>query len=1241
MSDLNWYNDFEKMYYESNKTIINKHHFESYHDFLENKLNEILNDNSNVFKIESSNKVISVKFSNIQFKKPLSDNGEPLIPNECRLKNLNYFLDVIVTVTINIKDTIPIIINDFEFCKLPIQVLSKQCNLHDYLENKSSNDYKYELYNKGECINELGGYFIINGKEKVIISQERLAYNKLYTHKDPKYILITEVKSQKRNSFIPARNTYVKLKNVRTKKKNLLNVEEEGNVIEEEVTDVFNDDDDLNTVKEKVSNINIYVSFPGVKDIPLFIIFRAFGYESDKIIYDFILRDLLPCNKYKGENNINIFNENSEIYNNFCNYLEDTRKDSLPIVDKNSSLDYIYSRLEQSLKLSTNSSVDNKRKRVINLLFSNFLPHQTNILSKCMYLGYMTYNLLKIYIGYEPISNRDTYEYKQVETSGYLLSSLFREYYVKFKNNAIHKINQKMDLAPQTIKDIYISNNNKEIKNLFFIGRNNIITDGFLRAFKGNWGVRDVQKTLTTENMSESINRDAFSFNKEGIVQDLLRISYLSTISHLRRIQTPLDSNIKIAGPRRLNATQYGYICPVDTPDGGNSGIIKNLSIGTNISYQDNNIYNIFIKLFTNLSGFISYIKDYNIIPNIYLNYSKIFIDGILIGIYINQNIIDIVSYLKLAKNNYIFNNNQFSVCFNYEYKELYIYTDFGRCLRPLYVLDYVDSKYIIQRTTFPKDTDWNTLSYGSLDNSTRSDYLQIYLSDLNNITADVIQNLKKNQASIEFIDPNETLTTLIAPNVDTLNTTQNNKYKYLEINAKLIFGALPSIIPFMNHNPYTRNLFCMAQAKQAVGIFSSNFNKRMDTFSHVLYYPQTPIVQTKISSNINYNNMPGGCNVVIAILTYTGYNQEDAVIFNKSAFDRGLFLSAYYRTYTEYLEENDEFAIPSINIRKNGNNYNKLQSNGIIQNNTYINDTDIIIGRTSNNNSIPTDSSVAIHHGDFGTVDGIYSHNDDLNNSFVKVRVRMERTPNLADKFGSRMGLKGTIGSILKHEDMPSTQDGIVPDIIINPHGIPSRMSTGHLIEMITGKTSSVLGALYDASPFENEFELENIIDLLKTLPHEQNGNEQLINGFTGEIIDSSVYTGVQFYQRLKHMVHDKIQSRSTGPKTLLERQPTKGRARGGGLRIGEMERDSIISHGMTNFLKESYTTRSDNYKTWICKLCGRLAIANPQKNIFKCNYCDNSTQFDEIRVPYCTKLFIQECEAQSICLRLSTDKY
>ena len=1239
MNKFNWYNDFEEYYYENNRTIINKHHFESYNDFLYNKINEIINDS--FFKIESLNKVINIVLSDIYFTKPLNENMELLLPNECRLKNLNYFLIMKGKLTVNIKDKEPIIIENFDICEVPLQVLSNECNLYEKINNKRNNDYKYELYKNGECINELGGYFIINGKEKVIVSQERLAYNKLYTHKDPKYILITEVKSQKRNSFIPAKNTYVKLKNVKTKKKLKLEDENESESESEVEDNIISEDinDKENTNSEKISNVQIYVSFPGVSDIPLFIIFRALGYESDKKIFDFILQDLLPCNM--NNNNIEIFNEYSDIYNNFANYLEDSRIDSLPITDKFSSLDYIYSRLDNSLKLLNNSSIEDKRQKVVNLLLSNFLPHQPTLLSKCMYLGYMTFNLLKIYLGYDNISNRDTYEYKQVETSGYLLSTLFREYYVKFKNNAFHKINQKSILDIDIIKDIYTNNNFKEIKNLFFIGKDNILTNGFLRAFKGNWGVRDVQKTLTVDNMNEKINRDAYSFNKEGIVQDLLRISYLSTITHLRRIQTPLDSNVKIAGPRRLNATQYGFICPVDTPDGGNSGIIKNLSIGTIISQQDKNIFNIFIILFNNLSGFISYINNYNINPSLYFNYSKIFIDGIFIGIYINDNILNIINYIKLAKTNFLFNNNQFSIAFNYEYKELYIYTDFGRCLRPLYILKHIDNKYIIHRNNFDKNIPWNILINGTLTDIERIKYKDIYLNNLNNISLENISILQSTQAPIEFIDPNESLYTLIAQNIDIINNTNNSNYQYLEIDAKLIFGALHSIIPFMNHIPYTRSLFCMAQAKQAVGIFASNFNKRMDTFSHVLYYPQTPIVNTKISSNINYNNMPGGCNVVIAIATYTGYNQEDAVIFNKSALDRGLFLSAYYRTYTEYLENDDMFSIPNSNIRKNGNNYNKLQTNGIIKNNTYIDDTDIIIGRTSNNNGSLTDTSITIHHGDFGRIDGIYSNNSNIGNNFVKVRVRMERTPNLADKFGSRMGLKGTIGAVLKQEDMPFTKDGIVPDIIINPHGIPSRMSTGHLIEMLTGKVSSLLGGLYDASPFENENELENIINLLKTLNFESYGNEILTNGYTGEQIESSIFTGVQFYQRLKHMVHDKIQSRDTGPKTLLERQPTKGRARGGGLRCGEMERDSIISHGMSNFLKESYTVRSDNYKSWICKMCGRIAIANPQKNIFKCNFCSNTTHFDEVRIPYCTKLFIQECETQSIALRLISDKY
>ena len=1244
-----WYDDFNKYFDKNNNSIINKHHFLSYNDFLENKIMSILK--SDFFAIQSNNKVIDIKFSNIQIIKP------SVYPNECRLKNLNYFLKINIDISFNIQNEEPIIINDFTLCEIPVLVLSKYCNLYDNINNKSDLEVKNQLYKNGECINELGGYFIISGKEKLIISQERLAYNKLYTHKDRDYILITEVKSTKRDTFIPAKNTYIKLKQVKSKQK-LSKQEDTGtteNITEEENNDVFLDSSNNTGKKMKLNNVNILVSFPGVSDIPLFIIFRALGYESDKQIYDFILQDLLPINNNNDTNktfdnnqqlnnpNFSNFNQNNNIYNNFSNYLEDSRINSLPITDKLSAIDYIYNKLDSSLKLSNNANINDKRNKALNVLFSNFLPHQSNILSKSMYLGYMTFNLLKIYLGYDNISNRDTYEYKQVETSGYLLSTLFREYFVKFKNNAFFKINQKSDLQTHIIRQLYSNNNSQEIRSLFTVNNKvNIITDGFLRAFKGRWGVRNVQKTLTLENMSETINRDAFQFNKEGIVQDLLRISYLSTITHLRRIQTPLDSNIKLAEPRKLNTTSWGYICPVDTPDGANSGIIKNLAIGCSISQSDNKIYSIFIKIFSNLQHFISYIESSFIKPSLYIKNTKIFIDGILIGIYTNNNILDIVYYITLAKRNFIFNNNEFSITFNYEYSELYILTDFGRCIRPLYIVNYdsESKKYNKLRDLYNSDDSWNTLTRGKLTSEQRKTIWSSFYNNLNNISSDLITLLENNQACIEFIDPNETLNTLIAFDNSYL-ISSNPNYKYLEIDTKFIFGALHSIIPFSNHDPYVRNLWCLAQAKQAVGMFATNFNKRMDTFSHVLYYPQTPLVNTKISNNIKFNEMPGGSNVVIAIASYTGYNQEDSIIFNKNSLQRGLFNSAYYRTYIEYIENDEVFSIPDINTRKSGHNYNKLETNGIIQNNSYVNDTDIIIGKTSKIDGKIIDQSISIHHNDFGVVDGIFSSNNDTSNNFCKVRIRMERIPTVADKFASRHGIKGVVGLIIPQEDMPFTSDGIVPDLIINPHGIPSRMSTGHLLEAITGKTCSLLGTTYDGSPYENYDEFDNITKILQHHDFEMYGNETLYNGYTGDQFSSSIFMGCQFYQRLKHMVHDKVQSRDTGPKTLLERQPAKGKVRGGGLRIGEMERDSLISHGMSKFIQESYTLRSDDYKCFVCKMCGRIAIANPKKTIYNCFSCNNQYHFDEVRIPYCTKLFIQELEAQSVSMRLITDKY
>ena len=1266
MNKTTWYNDFKKFYNQINTTVINKHHFESYNSFIDKLVSGTMLNNS-YFKLNKKISGIDLRIDidsdDIELKKYSSSNlFSEFTPNECRLNDKTYALEILIKkVTIQLDDDveIPVIFDkneEFVLARIPIQILSNYCNLYNNIKDKTDTDYKNELYKNGECVNELGGYFIIDGKEKVIVSQERLAYNKLYTHTDSskKYILITEIKSAKINSFSPAKNTYVKLKKI--KKKEQLAGENLNDLIENDISEETkkSSDNDGEEQEERQgeidkTDISIVVEIPGLtSDIPLFIIFRALGYESDKEIYEFILKDLLPYNY--SENN-NAFTIQNDKFNEFSNFLDTSRKDALPIIDRESALMYIYNKMEFKINLRTNkTAVDSSvliAKHVLTLLYNNLLPHQNNNIGKGMFLGYMTFNLLKVQLKYEDVSNRDTFEYKQIETSGYLLSTLFREYYIKFKNKILNavigelKLGGTVKIDKAELKNKYSSSD--LLKKVFKSRLNeNIITDGFQRGFKGNWGVRDTQKTLDQSNLNEIINRDKYSFNKEGLVQDLLRVSYLQTISHLRRIQTPIDSNMKIVGPRKLNATQWGYVCPVDTPDGGNSGLIKNLAIGCLISVENTKANTMLTNKFKSTPGFISFTANNYIKPTSYINNTKIFIDGCLIGIYINNDILDILHLLRLIKRNNlkiddVDSLNEISISFNYEYKELYILTDFGRCIRPVYVVN--NNKIIRDNEKYNNDEYiWLNLINGDLsesENKTLSEKIKT-LNTAENV--DVIKRLEETQACMEFIDPQESLYTLICLDADKIT---EKKYKYLEINGKLIFGALPSIIPFMNHNPKTRNLFCMAQAKQSVGIFATNFNKRMDTMGHILHYPQTPLVVTKFSTDIKYNDMPGGANVVVAIATYTGYNQEDSVILNRAALDRGLFNSSYYRTYIEYIEEGESFEVPDVSIRRNGNNYNKLNDNGIIKNNTYVYDHDIIIGKITNNDGKITDKSTTIHHNDFGVVDGVYSYEHSKRSKFCKVRIRMERTPQFADKFGSRHGIKGVVGLILDPEDMPFSNEGIVPDIIVNPHSFPSRMSVGHLMECITGKACSTLGSFYDASPFENANEAVNITNMMETLDYEQFGNEILYNGYTGEQMNVSIFMGVQYYQRMKHMVHDKVQSRDTGPKTVLERQPAKGRAREGGLRIGEMERDSIISHGASAFLKESYTIRSDNYKCYVCKMCGRIGIVNPQKNIYLCKFCNNNHSFDEVRIPYCSKLFIQELESQFVSMRLLTDKY
>lgn len=442
------------------------------------------------------------------------------------------------------------------------------------------------------------------------------------------------------------------------------------------------------------------------------------------------------------------------------------------------------------------------------------------------------------------------------------------------------------------------------------------------------------------------------------------------------------------------------------------------------------------------------------------------------------------------------------------------------------------------------------------------------------------------------------------------------------------------------------------AMGKQAVGIYASNFNSRTDTMAHVLHYPQKPLVQTQLSKYVNSEQLPSGINAVVAIMTHTGFNQEDSVMVNQSAIDRGLFTTTYLKSYRDQCSKNhstgeeEVFMKPIVDncgIAKGKPkpfNYDKLAEDGFVPKNTYINSTDILVGKVMPHKVQGViqyrDTSMQIKGNDDGYVDMNYTGLNGDGYKFCKVRLRKYRKPTIGDKLASKHAQKGTIGMVYREADMPFTKDGIRPDIIMNPHAVPSRMTIAQLMECIMCKTACGIGAGGDATPFNN-CSVEAIADILEKSGYERYGNEILYNGRTGQQIQTEIFIGPTYYQRLKHMVADKVHSRSSnGPVVLLTRQPAEGRARYGGLRFGEMERDGIVAHGAAAFLKERMLDVSDNFRVFPCKKCGMIAVANPEKNVYHCGSCRTSADICQVRMPYSMSLLLKELETMSVALRM-----
>ena len=927
----------------------------------------------------------------------------------------------------------------------------------------------------------------------------------------------------------------------------------------------------------------ITARIPYVKsDVDIVILFRALGLESDKDIIDFI-----------------VFDENDNTFKELLRpSLEKFFADDM---NKDECLEYIGNRTTRGEVKEQETRIRRAEEILRKEMLSHVSIERGSESKKAYFIGYMIYRLGNCALGRAKGDDRDHYGKKRLDMSGVLLTGIFRQYFRNFLRNAESNLKERLK-----------GNNSNTIK-LEEVFDTNIISNGMKYALAtGNWGKNRIGVVLKT-----------------GVAQVLQRLTFMSSLSHLRRLNTPLEKTGKITKPRQLHNTHWGMLCPAETPEGQACGLVKNLSLMAFVSVGTPSRL-----MQEDLDSLPDFQQLSEVSSELIRGKSKIFINGSWVGITGSPD--DIMEELiKQRRKGKI--SKEISIVNNFMNKEIRIYTDSGRALRPLFIVEKYKDK-----------------------NNEMNSRLKITKQNIIDLSEQKItfDNLVEN-GIIEYLDVEEEETSMIAMKIKDLELNKDycSTYTHCEIHPAMILGVSASIIPFPDHNQSPRNVYQSAMGKQAIGIYSTNFNMRMDTLSYLLFYPQKPLVTTQSMEFLKFKDLPAGINAIVAIMCYTGYNQEDSVIMNQSSIDRGLFRSAFFRTYTseqrnEAKLKQESFEVPNRNevSKYRAANYCKLDIEGLIAPGTKVKGDDIIIGKTGlismdvedesgeyKVTKTKTDLSESIRPSEEGVIESVMVTTNRSGYIIAKVKCRSTRIPQIGDKFASRHGQKGTIGMTYRQEDMPFTMEGITPDIIVNPHAIPSRMTIGHLIECLSSKTAAISGREGDSTPFSEKQQVNEIWEHLHKLGYQKYGNETVFNGFTGRKVDMLIFFGPTYYQRLKHMVEDKIFSRARGPVQILTRQPTEGRARSGGLRFGEMERDCMISHGASLFLKERLMDVSDKYRVHVCKTCGLFAEADVDAQNFNCHLCKDSAGIVQCYIPYACKLLFQELMAMHIAPRIT----
>lgn len=1173
---------------------------DSFDEFIESTIQELVWEDKSLVLDQPAqhttpdddiSKRYEISFGKIYLSRPtmVEDDGSthPMFPQEARARNLTYSSPLYVDMrkrVLRSRDTDPDIepewtpdpnepeepLSKVFIGRVPIMIRSKFCMLRSLREE--------EFYELQECPYDQGGYFIINGSEKVLIAQERSAANIVQVFKKPANSPVSHV-AEIRSA-----------------------IEKGSRLISTLQLKLFGKD---HTIK---------AALPYIKaDVPIVLVFRALGVVPDGDILEHICYDQ---NDWQ-----------------MLEMLKPCIEEAFDFQDRQVALDFIGRRG------SVTGITKEKRIRYArDILEKELLPHISQSEGfesrKAFFLGYMVHRMLLVALDRRDQDDRDHFGKKRLDLAGPLLANLFRMLFKKLTRD----IFRYMQKCVETNRDF----------NLTMAVKANTITNGLKYSLAtGNWG--DQKRAMST---------------KAGVSQVLNRYTFSSTLSHLRRTNTPIGKDGKIAKPRQLHNTHWGLVCPAETPEGQACGLVKNLSLMTCISVgspSDPIIY------FLEEWG-MEPLEDF--VPHASSNATRVFVNGVWIGVHREPTLL-VETMRNLRRKGDI--SPEITIVRDIREQEFKIYTDAGRVYRPLFLVD----------------NDSESPTFGEL--KLKKEHIhQLLNTEENSVSPDspeyfgwssLVQN-----GIVEYIDGEEEETIMIAMTpedltmskqmlegvkqeeepAETIDTAKRIKsvgkaqtWTHCEIHPSMILGICASIIPFPDHNQSPRNTYQSAMGKQAMGVFLTNYSVRMDTMANILYYPQKPLATTRSMEYLKFRELPAGQNAIVAILCYSGYNQEDSMIMNQSSIDRGLFRSLFFRSYMDQerrigMSVVEEFEKPTRadTLRLKHGTYDKLDEDGLIIPGMRVSGEDIIIGKTApippDNEELgqrtqyhtKRDASTPLRSTESGIVDQVLLTTNQEGFRFVKVRMRTTKVPQIGDKFASRHGQKGTIGITYRHEDMPFTAEGLVPDLIINPHAIPSRMTVAHLIECLLSKVSSLSGLEGDATPF-TDVTVDAVSKLLRENGYQSRGFEIMYNGHTGRKLQAQVFFGPTYYQRLRHMVDDKIHARARGPVQILTRQPVEGRSRDGGLRFGEMERDCMIAHGAAAFLKERLMEASDAFRVHVCGICGLMTVvANLKKLQYECRSCQNKTKIYQVHVPYAAKLLFQELMSMNIAPRLYTER-